>query len=463
MYRFLIGIFCTGLLSGLTAQPTRSYPEVEALTYRLYQAGQWDSLLTEGRAALAAGYDFYYLYLRLGIAAFEQGAYCAAEGYLRAALRKNQGSALAQDYLYGTYLRQGQYGAAATLYRQAPSLQAQYPPPGRRPLDYLHLEGGLKPSSDPRLAGTMQYAQVGLGHQLGGRVQVYQAYSHMTQAGSWGRYTQQQYYLGGSLYLGGGWTLQPGIQYVGLTGTLDGEGLPVVSEETQRLVFPPPQPRVRYDTTRLTVTQLATGSFADQGGIAYLGLGRRRGRWDVRLYGTAYLNRHQERSTGEVHYHWEYISDNQPGPDFYQARDSVARLAVDQDSAYLQAQGGLSLTYTPATPREQLRLGLDIHLPWRDGRPWPSVSPRLTWQATSRLSWQATYYYGQVAQVIEQQGLVIHNTPDIMRHRGLLMGRFALAPQVQLSVIYLLEQRTAALGGASYRLHGLFTGLTFIL
>ena len=37
-------------------------------TYRLYQEKNWAGLIELGDAAIKAGYDFYYLRLRLGIA-----------------------------------------------------------------------------------------------------------------------------------------------------------------------------------------------------------------------------------------------------------------------------------------------------------------------------------------------------------------------------------------------------------
>ncbi|RMG71336.1 MAG: hypothetical protein D6722_07115 [Bacteroidetes bacterium] len=464
MYRFLILLICLGGAVTAHAQSSLTYPEVEATTYRLYQGEQWDSLVLVGESALEAGFDFYYLYLRLGIAAFWEEEYLLAQRYLRAALDKNQGSDIARDYLYGTYLRLGQYGPAAVLYkRSGEALQALYPKPGRRPLDYFHLEVGLKPSSNPELAGTMQYAQVGLGHRLGGRVQLYQAYSYMTQQGSWGNFTQHQYYLGGSVYLGKGWSFMPAGQYIGLEGALSGSEVVSVSETTNRINLPPPMPRTRYDTLRLTLSQTATGNFSDQGGIAYLGLERQWGRWQVQAYGSAYLNRHQEAGVEAVAYLWETISHNVPGPDFYHSRDSASYHVLDQDSSYWQAQGGLSLTFTPRTRRDQLSLGLDLHLPWREGKARPSVSPRISWQASPRLRLLGSYYYGQVAQVIEQQGLILQNTTDVMNHRGLIMGQLSITPQVRASAIYMLEQRTAELSGQPYFLHGLFTGLTFIL
>ncbi|MDV7389802.1 hypothetical protein RZS08_00555, partial [Arthrospira platensis SPKY1] len=91
----------------LVAQSPSSLAQVEERSYALYQQQAWDSLLSYGEQALDHGIDYYYLRLRMGIAAYELGAYKKARQHLLVASNYQPEDPYLNDLLAYTYLQLG--------------------------------------------------------------------------------------------------------------------------------------------------------------------------------------------------------------------------------------------------------------------------------------------------------------------------------------------------------------------
>jgi hypothetical protein len=100
------------------AQQCPGFSELNRESYRLYEAGQWDSVILVGRQALGQGIDFYYLRMRMGIACYELHHYRKAAAHFDQALEFNQEDPVALEYLYFARLFAGQDALADHVRKQ---------------------------------------------------------------------------------------------------------------------------------------------------------------------------------------------------------------------------------------------------------------------------------------------------------------------------------------------------------
>jgi hypothetical protein len=79
----------------------------ESLTLRLYNEQKWDSLLIVGEEAIQKGYDYYYMRVRVGEAAFYKQRYVRASLHLEKARIFNAADEYATRLLYKSYQYSG--------------------------------------------------------------------------------------------------------------------------------------------------------------------------------------------------------------------------------------------------------------------------------------------------------------------------------------------------------------------
>lgn len=99
-------LIATFLFVCLNAAYTQSldFRVQDSINLHFYEMGDWDAVLKSGNSLLESGNDYYYLRLRMGIAAYEKQQFLLARTHLNHALRFNKNDQLALSYLYGTYL-----------------------------------------------------------------------------------------------------------------------------------------------------------------------------------------------------------------------------------------------------------------------------------------------------------------------------------------------------------------------
>lgn len=137
----------------------------ETLTLRLYYEQKWDSLLTIGEEAIDNGYDYYYMRVRVGEAAFYKQRYVRAAGHFEKALQFNNQDEYATRLLYKSYHYSGRADEARWLMRKLPvAMAADIGRADRKP--ELYMEAGpaftdhVKQFEKNRQAGPGTYSEV---------------------------------------------------------------------------------------------------------------------------------------------------------------------------------------------------------------------------------------------------------------------------------------------------------------
>lgn len=168
-YLIIILFFLT---AGVSAQERPDFRYTDSLTYRYYQEGSWDSLITEGKKAVKSGTDYKFLRQRLGYAYFIKGNYYSARHNLERALKYDSYNPFTLEYLYYSYLNTGKdvfagpikerFQAGISSFRLAESLE----------LEYNYKYSGTSLRSDP------QYLRFGFSTGFGHRVKLFQSFSY---------------------------------------------------------------------------------------------------------------------------------------------------------------------------------------------------------------------------------------------------------------------------------------------
>ncbi|MCW3082987.1 MAG: hypothetical protein JWP12_353 [Bacteroidetes bacterium] len=201
------------LLAGknVSAQDPLTAGAAEEVSYRLYQQGSWDSLAAYCDKAIAAGYDYYYMRMRAGIACYKKTDYRKAILHFEKALTFNASDDAANEYLYFCYTYSGEYDQARWLAKDFDSTFSAAAGIKKVPVSMLLLEGGTKLSSSD-LFQPVVYAHAALSHYVNSRVSLFHAFTYYGQKES--RYTinQYQYYLGASIPLQKRWSVSAGAQ-----------------------------------------------------------------------------------------------------------------------------------------------------------------------------------------------------------------------------------------------------------
>ncbi len=123
--RLTITLLLIAFILNIKAQETLNFRQVDSLTYQLYENQSWEQVLKTGRKALKNDIDYYYLRMRMGIAAFEAGKPAMAANQFQKALSFNENDPVAMEYLYDSYLEMGKNNRAWQLSRNfSPSLKS---------------------------------------------------------------------------------------------------------------------------------------------------------------------------------------------------------------------------------------------------------------------------------------------------------------------------------------------------
>jgi tetratricopeptide (TPR) repeat protein len=171
------GITLTLVLAWACAlgQEQRDFRYYDGLTYSQYLAGNWDDVIQTARNGLDAGYDYYYLRMRLAIAYYNKSRFRQADRHFRQALRYDSLSAAAKEYLYYANMYLGREQTAQSYYDVREN-------PANPFFHSIYLEGGLKSNtSNTTTTGDIRYGLVSLRHQLSARLHYYHAYQNLVR------------------------------------------------------------------------------------------------------------------------------------------------------------------------------------------------------------------------------------------------------------------------------------------
>ncbi|MEA3479104.1 MAG: hypothetical protein U9R60_13040 [Bacteroidota bacterium] len=96
------------------------FKTIDQKTLEHYQSGEWQEVIYWAKLGLKAGYDYYYLRIRMGVSYFNLGKYFMAIPEFRESLTFNGGSKMAREYLYYSYLYAGQSNEAEKMKKDFP-------------------------------------------------------------------------------------------------------------------------------------------------------------------------------------------------------------------------------------------------------------------------------------------------------------------------------------------------------
>ncbi len=149
--KLLLLVFCLFLLCPcpkIYGQQKPSFGACDSLTYRDYLRQDWPAIIRDGKLTLNAGYDYYYLRMRLAAACFEAGKYRGAITHYSKAAGFNSGEESVTRNKYYSYLNLGDRDQAAFMARliSTPHKKSLNISSGR-PVDFIYLESGYTPSA----------------------------------------------------------------------------------------------------------------------------------------------------------------------------------------------------------------------------------------------------------------------------------------------------------------------------
>ena len=114
---FRPGLVLLGLLVPLlvSAQEKPSFARIDSLSYQAYLKSDWKKVIEYSRDGLTAGYDYYYLRVRAGIAELNLKNPNKAAVHFRKALDFSLNDPVALEYLYSSLLFSGNLAEARLL------------------------------------------------------------------------------------------------------------------------------------------------------------------------------------------------------------------------------------------------------------------------------------------------------------------------------------------------------------
>jgi hypothetical protein len=151
--RQVIGLFTVLLLMRMhgLAQGTLTFGEADSLSYRAYLEQDWKKVRLAVHSSLEAGYDYYYLRMRAGIAEYARNRPGQAIAHFRKALEFSRKDPDALAYLYLSLLNSANYQEARLLYDSLPAgARQRYEIPQRKPITGFFIEPGyfFNPAAD---------------------------------------------------------------------------------------------------------------------------------------------------------------------------------------------------------------------------------------------------------------------------------------------------------------------------
>jgi hypothetical protein len=124
---------------------TNDFAKQDSLLYTGFLQNNWQQVLAQGNQMINQGFDYYYLHIRMGIAAYNTARYLLARKHLQKALKFYADDPVANSYLYGTYLMLNQINEAGALSQVlAESDKLYWEIPNRFKLGRIHMDFGIQ-------------------------------------------------------------------------------------------------------------------------------------------------------------------------------------------------------------------------------------------------------------------------------------------------------------------------------
>ncbi len=180
------------------SQETMDFATIDSKTLQHYQWGEWKEVVDWGKQGLKAGYDYYYLRARLGVAYFMLDKYLMAIPHFEKSLEFNGESWFSMEYLYYCFLYSGQSNEAEKRKQEFPeALTKKLELEKSKVLKSLYFETGPTFSNnysengmrnlmgrqgiygEQDLYGNNYYTYLGLGFNISKGISWYLGYSNL--------------------------------------------------------------------------------------------------------------------------------------------------------------------------------------------------------------------------------------------------------------------------------------------
>lgn len=410
-------VFSLILMAGnLKAQDTLSASYAEQKTYELYLEHKWPQLTDLGKKAIKKGYDYYYMRMRMGIAYYEQKDYCGAEPHFSKALQFNSADTLALEYLYYCYLFTGQSEQARWLSKKFDTRMLKKTGlDTRTAVDLVMLEAGTKitdstayydrsKKSNSNFYDPPTYFQFGLGHFIKDRVAVFHALTIFNQNSFVGQLKQKQYYLKVTVSLSKGWMVAPSFHLVH-TNFSTTVNLPPGPQGPMPGPPLPPRTKTTEDIATYYVGSLSVQKFA--------------GRFLFSVTNTA--------------------------------------SNISNVTQYLHA-GGVSC-YLLGNSRFVIGCTGYLHTVDAYSTLHSSVQPYLYCEPFKRFSVKLHALFNEGKNIIEDNGYLVNNSPDLTQWRTGALFNFYLGKRISLYALYQFENKLENVQKFHYKYNVILAGI----
>jgi tetratricopeptide (TPR) repeat protein len=401
------------------AQDTLNSATVEQKSYQLYLDKQWPELITYGNKAVKKGFDYFYIQMRIGIAYYERKNYNQAEGHFKKALKFNSGDELALEYLYYCYIYNGRYDEARLLSKQFSTALAEKTGTGTQSsIGFVMLEGGSKktdsatyrsadPKGKPNYFDPPVYFQLGLGHYLKNRISLFHAFTYFNQQTFISHVKQTQYYLKAGIPFHNGLVVSPSVHWVHLKNST--ERMTAAATPTPGL---PPPPRPQLIKT-VTTNNYFVGSLEVRKTLKQFTLG----------LGTTVSNMNNVT---------QYIHSG-----------SVSYSLLGNSKLFVGCTGYLHTVNSYKSTNV-------------------SVAPYIYTRPIEQASLKLSYLYNAKNNIIEDNGYLVNNSPDLTNSRYSALLNVTVSKRVVLYGLYQLEFKHEAVQDFNYRYNVFVAGIKFI-
>lgn len=417
------------------AQDTLTSSAVEQKSYQLYLDKSWSELIEFANLSIAKGFDYYYLRLRLGIAYFEKKNYVSALPQFKKALSYNSDDELCLEYIYYSYLFNARYDEARWFSNQlSESLKEKIGILHQQSVSLVTIEAGTKitdkktyPSQDPNNVNGNYfnpaiYTQIGLNHYIKNRPSLFHAATYFSQQTFVNKVNQYQYYLKGTLPLKHDFSVSASVHGVSINtfsektysriDTLWPPGVPPHSQP------PPGAPPFKTLTTYTTISNNSSANY---------------------LVANIVAQKHTKNFVTGIGF---------TGSNMFNKTQYIS-------SVYL--------SYSPLG-NSKLIFGCTGYLHSTDSykTSYLAASPFMYIQPSTKLGVKFNYFNNRANNIIEDNGYIINNSPDVTFSRYSALINFSINKHLALYGLYQLEFKKENIQLFDYRYNVILAGIKII-
>ncbi len=403
---------------------------VEQKSYDLYNDKNWSELIKFGNQSINKGFNYYYLQLRVGIAYYEKKNYSLALGHFKKALVFNLDDELTLEYMYFCYIYNGRHENARELSKQfnLPLLQ-KIGIAKQSNIEFAIIEGGTKitdsveyynkaKNGTPNYFKPPIYFQLGLNHYIKNRVSLFHALTYFNQQSFLGTVKQYQYFIKATVPIKNNWLMLASLHCVNLnttsklvTTTIDTLWPPGVLPHTQQPAGAPPLKTKKNTITTQTKNNANyfVGALNAQKTINKFTIG----------IGTTVSN------IGNI---TQFINNSYLSCNVFGNTKLVLGCI-----GYMHTKNNYKTTYA-------------------------SVMPFLSINPITKLSIKLSYLLNTKYNIIEENGYLINNSPDLSSTRYSSLINFNITKHLAIYGLYQLEFKQENLQLFNYRYNVMVAG-----